>query len=81
MTNQPQEVIRDGALKAVIWANNGFNTVSVLRSFKDKDGNWQERPTFSANELPRLVALLQRAHEVLKTSAGSPPSEGPADEQ
>ncbi|MGH1416378.1 MAG: hypothetical protein ACRBB0_23010, partial [Pelagimonas sp.] len=42
-TNRPAETLREGALKAAIWRNESetgaYHTVTVARTYKDKDGN------------------------------------------
>jgi len=66
--------VRDGSLKASIWrieAKNVFHTVSISKSFRDREGNWQERASFTQHELPRLLNLLRSAMEKIADLEGA----------
>ena len=45
LNNQPADTIRDGSIKATIWANFGekgtFYTVEISRTYKDDQDNYQ----------------------------------------
>ena len=61
---KPIHVLRDGRLKVAIWkvdTGNGFLTASVARAYQDKQGEWQERASFSLYELGRVIVLLEEA--------------------
>jgi len=75
---KPIEVLRDGRLRAAIWkveARNVFYNVTVTRSFRDKEGNWQDRPNFNHSELPRVIALLKEAKALVEGLEGKNPAE------
>ena len=71
----PLKKIRAGGITATIWENqsrqtnnNGpatFHTVSLERSYKDKDGNWKTSNSFRIHELPKASLVLQKAYEFL----------------
>ncbi len=60
----PEKKIRAGAISATIWQNNveregkvsSFNSISLERVYKDKEGNWQSTNTFRTNDLPKLAS-------------------------
>ena len=72
--NKPEKVFHDGLLKATMWRNPGglneqgeqrpdwFST-ELTRSYKDRDGNWQESHTLSGIDLLRGEKLLGLAYE------------------
>ena len=68
---QPEKKFRAGAISATIWQNNiekdgklaSFNSVSLERVYKDKEGNWQTTCNFRANDLPKLALVAQKAYE------------------
>ncbi len=71
---RPEKSFRIGAVRASVWKNireskDGksyeMRTVTLDRSYKDKDGNYKSNSRFSANEIPRAILLLQRAYEYL----------------
>ena len=65
--NQPIDRLRDGALKATIWANaheQGTRySVELSRTYKDDAGNYQEARTFSGAELLRIAHLAGKAYD------------------
>lgn len=77
--NKPKQTIRAGAVKATIWENdlqtkNGVvktNSVVLTRSYKDKEGNWQENNKFNKNELPKAILVMQKAYEYLATNTSN----------
>ncbi|MEL6201924.1 MAG: hypothetical protein AAFR39_06145 [Pseudomonadota bacterium] len=63
-TNQPrrpEETVREGPLKAAIWRNesdNGaYHSVTVARTYKDRDGNLQDTQSFRAKDMLGLSEL------------------------
>lgn len=64
--SRPAESLREGPLKAAIWRNEGqngdYHTVTVARSYKDKDGNWRDTSSFRAQDMLGLSELARRAH-------------------
>lgn len=79
---QPEKKFRAGAVAATVWQNQGTNkegqvvgykTVSLQRSYKDKEGNWKNAGSFRVSDLPRAALVLQKAYEflVLKEREGN----------
>lgn len=66
MTKQPTDTIRDGHLKATIWNNESdkgsFHSVSLARTYEDKDGNLKDSHSFSASDLLRVSELARSAY-------------------
>ena len=64
---RPVETLRDGALKAAIWTNEGqervFFAVTFTRSYKDADGNYHDTDSFSGAQLLKLSRLAVKAYE------------------
>lgn len=66
---RPVKVIRYGGVKATVWRNqleSGFiyNTV-FTRSYKDKDGKWQETAQFRPNDLHKIQTAAQKVYEFI----------------
>lgn len=64
----PVHTERAGAVKADTWENKSqegqsFFTVSVQRSYKDKQDQWQTTTSFRINDLPKLILVLQKTYE------------------
>jgi len=74
-SNGPEKKFSTGAIQAAVWKNDGksfktgepveFNTVSLQRSYKDKQGNWKSTSSMRLNDLPRAALVLQKAYEYL----------------
>jgi hypothetical protein len=73
--NLPEKKFSTGAITATIWKNNGvskqtgegteYNTISLQRSYKDKDGKWQSTTSLRVNDLPKASLVLHKAYEYL----------------
>lgn len=63
---RPEETLREGQLKAAIWRNDGetgaYHSVTVARTYKDRDGNLQDTQSFRAKDMLGLAELARRAH-------------------
>ena len=71
--NQPVETFRDGRLKASIWQNQSkdgdYHTVTLAKTYEDKQGRLQDSHSFSASELLRVAELAREAHGFIKERA------------
>ncbi len=74
MEKGPEKKFRAGAIAATVWKNQAKNptngegtyfTISVDRSFKDKDGKWQSNSSFRLSDLPKVSLVTQKAYEYL----------------
>lgn len=69
MTNKPLATLRDGALKATIWRNDGkkgdFCTARITRTYRTADAQYRDTDCFSRNELLKVAHLAMRAYEEL----------------
>ncbi len=71
--NKPEKKFSTGVISATVWKNNGvskktgeqteYRTVSLQRSYTDKDGNWQTTNSLRVNDLPKAALVLQKAYE------------------
>lgn len=66
-TNQPVQTLRDGSLKATIWANFGdkgtFYSVQLTRLYQDAEGNYHDSDSFSNAQLLRIARLAHIAYD------------------
>ncbi len=71
--NQPEKKFRAGAICATVWNNViekegktfDFKTVSLERSYKDKEDLWQTTNNMRVNDLPKAILVLNKAYEYL----------------
>jgi hypothetical protein len=67
--NLPEKKFRAGAVSATVWKNkaeNGeYRTISIERSYTDKEGNWKSTNSLRVNDLPKASVVLQKAYEFL----------------
>ena len=70
---QPEKRFKHGACSATVFVNgikkNGrdieMKTVSLQRTYKDKDGNWQSTNSYGINDLPKLILAASKAYDYL----------------
>lgn len=70
MANQPIQTLRDGALKASIWKNEGSNgpfySVTFGRTYTDEADKPQTADSFSGSDLLKLSVLAVDVYRRLK---------------
>jgi hypothetical protein len=71
----PQPIFKltsEGEARAAIWQNfnqktqEEYLTISFYRTYRDAQGHWQNSHNFRPKDLPDLVDLAQRAHELIE---------------
>ena len=82
-SNHPEKKFRAGTICATVWKNaakrkdgseGAFRTISLERSYKDKNNAWQTTNSFRINDLPRAELVLHQAYE-FSVQAGHEASE------
>lgn len=67
--NAPLEILRDGALKATIWENQGEKgphfTTTFARTYQAHDGSLKDSHSFSGSELLRVAELARQAYSTV----------------
>ena len=71
----PVKKFRAGAVSATVWNNPGkefegkepttYSTISLERSYKDKDGSWKTTSSLRLNDLPKVAVVVNKAYEFL----------------
>ncbi len=69
LKQKPVHVIRDGLIRAAIWANPADNhgtrySVTVTRSYRHDDG-WKDSSSFGRYELPAVRKIIDQAERWL----------------
>ena len=76
----PEKKFRAGAVCATIWKNDrqratgesfSYHTISLERSYKDKEGNWKSAGSMRLQDLPKAALVLQEAYRHLVLSGTS----------
>lgn len=78
-TNKPHATLRDGALKATIWANvtdegQTRYSITLTRSYTDANGNWHDTNYLNRNELLRVAHLARQAFDAVGEAYATEPS-------
>ena len=68
---KPVAIVREDDVSASVWAREFvvqgspkiFYSISLERSYKDRDGAWKYTKSFDADSLGKLVSVVQRASE------------------
>lgn len=65
--HRPADTLRDGAIKASIWRNEGDNgpyyATNLSRTYTDQDGNRQDSNSFIGTDLLKVAELARGAYE------------------
>ncbi|TWT36621.1 hypothetical protein KOR34_15270 [Posidoniimonas corsicana] len=78
--NQPFATLRDGALKATIWANTTDEgrtrySITLTRSYTDADGNWHDTNYLNRSELLRVAHLASKAFDAVGEAYAAEPDD------
>jgi hypothetical protein len=69
--NRPIHEIRHRQIRAAIWPNptekGVMYSVTVSRSYKDKDGKWHDTQSFRFDDLLTVAKALTDAHSIIST--------------
>lgn len=74
---RPEKNFKVGGVRAAIWKwdntskdgrNFGQKKVVLDRSYKDKNGDWKNTNSYSANDIPKAILALSKAYEYLHTN-------------
>lgn len=65
--NKPIDTVRHGNLKAAIWKNESergmYLNVTISKTYKDENGEYQSTNILNESDLPRLGRLADRADD------------------
>ena len=78
MAEKPVAKFKAGAISAAVWSRQAvFNgrqatmlSTSVERRYKDASGEWKSSTSFSRNEIPLAIFVLQKAFEAMLEKNG-----------
>lgn len=66
---RPIKSIRSCGVKASVWENKVdnavFYSVSIERSYKNKQDQWQTTSSLRVNDLPKAILVLNKCYEFL----------------
>ncbi len=71
--DQPEKRFKQGNCTASIFANKVMkdgqeietHSVVLLKSYTDKEGNWQSTNSYGRNDLPKIVRAAEKAFDYL----------------
>jgi hypothetical protein len=69
--NLPEKKFVAGAISATVWRNEvknsdaEFQTITIQRAYKDKNGNWKNTSSLRTNDIPKTILVLQKAYEYI----------------
>ena len=68
--NAPIHTVRVGGVKATVWQNEGkdgtnFYSTTIVRCYRDDEGNWQETNRHFTDDLPKLELAAKKAYEFI----------------
>lgn len=78
-SNGPEKKFVAGGISATVWANekemNGsavaVHTISLTRTYKDRDGQWKQSASMRINDIPKAQLVLEKAYEYLTLKVGA----------
>ncbi|MFH1648934.1 MAG: hypothetical protein ABIA93_00085 [Candidatus Woesearchaeota archaeon] len=69
----PEKTFKAGAVSAKVWSNLGakgeYKTVTLERTYKDKQGNWQNSSSLRVTDIPKAQLVLSKVFEQLVLEA------------
>ena len=71
-SNAPAFKIRDGLVTLTCWENTSsdsdkpFHSIEVVKSYQDKDKNWQETNSFTGSDILKVSSLTQEAYTKIR---------------
>jgi hypothetical protein len=74
---KPNHEVRFGAIRASVWTNENLDgsrwfTLTLGRTFKDDQGNWQVAHHFKLQHLPDLARAVEAAHQWMEQHSVQP---------
>lgn len=80
---RPIQSFREGDVSASVWAREvlvkgkpaTFHSVSVERSYRDRDGAYRYTRNFDASDLGALMSVIQRSAEYIHGLQAQPPAQ------
>jgi len=60
-SNEPVKRFRSYGIEAAVWNNDKGKSVTIQKTYKDSNGEYQSTNTFFPDELPRLRAVAESA--------------------
>ena len=75
----PDRRFKCGGVTASVWVNdtgeNGHGLrakIQLLSHYCNDTGEWQTTQSFNVNDLPKIMAVVRKAHEYLELTAEEP---------
>jgi len=69
--NKPVHTVRHRSIKAAIWKNETSNgpmyNVTVVRSYRDDNGDWKDTQSIGYDDLMNVAALMYEAHAYISS--------------
>ena len=69
MSSKPEKTIKVGGIQLSIWSNEtpkgNFQSITIDKSYKDKDGEWKRTKSFKPNDLVKLQLGIAKVLEYL----------------
>lgn len=66
---KPVKKYNSGCISAAVWENevNGdtITSVTLNKRYTDKDGEWKSTNSLNVTDMPKAIAVLQKAYEEL----------------
>ena len=72
--NTPEKKFRASPISATIWTNESktkdgetrlYRTVSIERTYKDKEGAWKSTTSLRVHDLPKAALVINKAYEYI----------------
>ena len=81
--NKPVHTVRHRSIKAAIWKNETSNgpmyNVTIVRSYRDDNGDWKDSQSIGYDDLMNVAALMYEAHAYISSLRAK--ENGPARKQ
>lgn len=58
--NTPLFKTKIGLVKGSVWLNDSYYSVTILRSYKDAEGNWHDTGSYGHDDLLNVAKVAER---------------------
>ena len=69
MATTPEKTVRCGGIQLAVWSNEtpkgNFQSITIDKSYKDKDGEWKRTKSFKPSDLVKLQLGIGKVLEYL----------------
>jgi len=72
---RPLKQFKAGGVEVAVWDNEKGKSISMQRTYKDKNEDWKHTSSLNPSDIPKAVLALNKAYEYLTMKLEELPKE------